>query len=136
MAAGDALTGWSGVDSRLGYSLVITTSGRMVVIRSCSTAAPQAWQAVSSPMPFQLSTRVDDQGQLECSSVTSFQCLCAAIAFRASNHSPAAESPTRATVSTGWAVSPNTHSLGLLTGMSSRQPAVRYSDWLILSGGG
>ena len=115
--------------------MVITTFGRMVVIRSCSTAAPQAWQAVSSPMPFQLSTRADDQGQLECSSVTSFQCLLTAIAFRASNHSPAAESPTRATVSTGLAVSPNTHSLGVLAPKSSRQPPVWSSVWLIGSGG-
>src|SRR6201999_3123824 len=101
----------------------------------CSTAAPQLWQAVRSPMPFQLSTRVDDQGQLECSSVTSFQCLWTAIAFRASNHSPAAESPTRATVSTGLVVSPNTHSLGVLAAKSFRQPPVWSSVWLIGSGG-
>src|SRR5579863_10776821 len=107
----------------------------MVVVRSCSTATPQAWQAVRSPIPFQLSTRVDDQGQLECSSVTSFQCRRAAIAFRASNHSPAAESPTRATVSTGWVVSPNTHSLGVLAPKSPRQPPVWSSLALIGSGG-
>ena len=41
-----------------------------------------------------------------------------------------------ATVSTGLVVSPNTHSWGVLTGMLSRQPAVRYSDWGMSSGGG
>ena len=109
-------------------------SGRMVVTRSCKTAAPQSWQALNATWVPGFGIMVDDQGQLECSSVTSFQCRCLAMALSASNHSPAAESPpTRATVSTGWTVSPNTHSWGLLTGMSSRQPAVRYSDWLILS---
>src|SRR5580692_10540490 len=108
----------------------------MVVMRSCRTAAPQAWQAVNGPVSVVLSIRAADQGQLECSSVTSFQCRCTAMALIASNHCPAAESPTRATVSTGLVVSPNTQALGLLTGMSSRQPAVRYSDWLSWSGGG
>ena len=97
----------------------------MVVTRSCRTAAPHVWQAVKLPTSVELSISAADQGQLECSSVTSFQCRCFAIALSASNHSPAAESPTSATVSTGLVVSPNTHFLGLLTEMSSRQPDVR-----------
>ena len=97
----------------------------MVVTRSCRTAAPHVWQAVKFPMLVELSISAADHGQLECSSVTSFQCRCTAIALSASNHWPADESPTSATVSTGLVVSPNTHSLGLVTGMSSRQCAVR-----------
>src|ERR1700744_6106631 len=79
---------------------------------------------------------VEVSGQTECSSVTSFQCRSSAICFSGVNQSPASESPTSATVSTGSLVSPYTHSLGAAELSAPRQPSCQYSGRLTRVGGG
>src|ERR1700735_743496 len=94
----------------------------MLVMRSCCTAAPQAWQTVYGPPVSGEIIIVELSGQTECRSVTSSQCRSSAICCNGVNQSPANESPTRATVSTGSVVSPDTHSLGVGELSATRQP--------------
>ena len=116
--------GWS-TGSDAARPLVITTSGRIVVVRSRSTAAPHWWHCVYGPAVGPYHSMAEVQAQLPCSSVTSFQCWSSAIAFRAGNQFPAMESPTRATVSRGCAVSPKTHGFGVSARGSARQPSLQ-----------
>src|SRR6516164_8286265 len=134
-SAGGPPAGWAAVFIP-GRSLVITTSGRTVVSRSCSTVTPQAWQESYDWWVRWSSITVAVHAQVACSSVTSFQCRRTAIACSAETQLPATESPTRATVSTGWLVSPNTHSLGSGTCSPSRQPCRQYDGRLSSLGGG
>ena len=59
-------------------------------------------------------------------SVTSFQCRWSAICSSAGNQLPAIESPTRATVSTGFLVSPNVQTLSVAVRVPSRHPSCQY----------
>src|ERR1700757_4442419 len=75
-------------------------------------------------------------GQTECRLVTSSQCRSAAIFSSGVNQSPAIESPTRATVSTGCDVSPKAHSLGVGAATGTRQPCRQSPGRLMASGCG
>src|SRR5215475_10296674 len=105
----------------------------MVVSRSCITALPQESHSLNG-RPLK-SIVVAAQAQEARSWVISFQCRSTAIGWRAAHQFPATESPTRATVSTGCLVSPNTHSLGWAP-CSTRQPSFQYDGLDSASSGG
>ena len=64
--------------------------------------------------------------QVPCRSVTSFQCRCSAIVSSAGNQLPSIESPTMATVSTGFFVSPNVQTFSAAARFASRQLSSQY----------
>src|SRR5450756_2685726 len=66
-----------------------------------------------------------------CRSVTSFQCRCRAIWSSAGNQLPAIESPTIATVSAGFFVSPNTQTFSVVAVVASRQLFSQYTGCLL-----
>jgi len=64
--------------------------------------------------------------QVPCRSVTSSQCRLTAIFCRAGNQLPSIESPTMATVSTGFFVSPNRQIFSVVAELASRQLSSQY----------
>jgi hypothetical protein len=106
-------------------AVVSTTSGRILVVRSCSTATPH-WRQLVYGLPLSGSfISVAVHAQFACRMVTSFQCSCRAMMFSASHQLPATESPTSATVSRGWAVSPNVHTVSVTTCWGPRHPCAQ-----------
>src|SRR3984957_20993731 len=110
----------------------------MVVTRSLSAAWPHCWQLVNAALVVGSISIVAVHEHRPRRSVTSFQCRWSAIFSSAGNQLPAPESPTRATVSTGFLVSPNGQAFSVAARGTSRQPSCQYcgrSDAASWSGG-